>query len=72
QQRRITWNANNWSAQASTDQTGSRYPPRATSPCRPGATFPATPHHLECQQLVRPGQYRPNRQPLSTQGDLTL
>jgi filamentous hemagglutinin len=43
QQRRITFNQNNWSAQAAQTKPAAAYPPRAISPCRPGAILPPLP-----------------------------
>ncbi|WP_287879590.1 hemagglutinin repeat-containing protein [Aquitalea sp.] len=63
QQRRITWNANNWSAQASTDQTGSRLSTQGDLTLQAGRNLAATAATLDSAQ----GQVR-----LQAGQDLTL
>ena len=50
QQRRITWNANNWSAQASTDQTGSRLSTQGDLTLQAGRNLAATAAILDSAQ----------------------
>ncbi|WP_374555774.1 hemagglutinin repeat-containing protein [Aquitalea pelogenes] len=50
QQRRITWNANNWSAQASTDQTGSRLSTQGDLTLQAGRNLAATAATLDSAQ----------------------